>query len=61
LTIQKGNLHDKKHFAHTFNVAEKVLDKGSILIFDCGDNTKTNKKMVLDAMSIERNDKKILI
>jgi transposase len=46
LTIQKGNVPDKTHFDHTFNVAKKVLEKGSILIFDCGANTKTNKKMV---------------
>ena len=46
LTIQKGNVQDKTHFNHTFNVAKKVLEKGSILIFDCGANTKTNKKMV---------------
>ncbi len=37
---------DKTHFNHTFNVAKKVLEKGSILIFDCGANTKTNKKMI---------------
>jgi transposase len=49
LTIQKGNVQDKKHFNHIFNVAKKVLDKGSVLIFDCGANTKTNKKMVRDA------------
>ncbi len=46
LTIQKGNVQDKTHFDHIFNVAKKVLEKGSILIFDCGANTKTNKKMV---------------
>jgi transposase len=46
LTIQKGNVQDKTHFNHTFNVAKKVLEKGSVLIFDCGANTKTNKKMV---------------
>ncbi len=46
LIIQKGNVQDKTHFNHTFNVAKKVLEKGSILIFDCGANTKTNKKMV---------------
>ena len=49
LTIQKGNVQDKKHFDHTFNVAKKVLDKGSILIFDCGANTKKNKEMIRDA------------
>ncbi len=46
LIIQKGNVQDKTHFNHTFNVAKKVLEKGSILIFDCGANTKTNKKIV---------------
>lgn len=46
LTIQKGNVQDKTHFEHIFNVTKKVLEKGSILIFDCGANTKTNKKMV---------------
>jgi transposase len=48
LTIQKGNVQDKKHFDHIFKVAKKVIDKGSIVIFDCGANTKTNKKMVRD-------------
>ena len=48
LTIQKGNVQDKKHFKHTFNLASKVLDPGSLMIFDCGGNTKENKKMVLE-------------
>ncbi|MFH1322561.1 MAG: hypothetical protein ABIH80_01840 [Methanobacteriota archaeon] len=46
LTIQKGNVQDKTHFDHIFNVAKKVLGEGSILIFDCGANTKTNKNKV---------------
>ncbi len=49
LTIQKGNLQDKKHFNHIFNVARKVLDEGSLLIFDCGANTKKNKELIRDA------------
>ncbi len=49
LTIQKGNVQDKKHFNHIFNAAKKVLDKGSILIFDCGANTKKNKEMIREA------------
>ena len=48
LTIQKGNVQDKKHFKFTFNVASKVLEPGSLVIFDCGGNTKENKKMVLE-------------
>jgi len=47
LTIQRGNVQDKKHFRYTFNVAKKVLEKNSLLIFDCGGNTKENKEMVL--------------
>ena len=47
LTIQKGNVQDKKHFKYTFNIASKVLKLGSLIIFDCGGNTKKNKKMVL--------------
>ena len=47
LTIQKGNVQDKKHFKYTFNVVKKVIEIGSLLIFDCGGNTKKNKKMVL--------------
>jgi len=47
LTIQKGNVQDKKHFKHTFNVLKKVIENGSLIIFDCGGNTKENKAMVL--------------
>lgn len=47
LTIQKGNVQDKKHFRYTFNVVKKILDKNSLLIFDCGGNTKENKEMIL--------------
>ncbi len=46
LTIQKGNVQDKTHFDHIFKTVTKVLGEGSILIFDCGANTKTNKKMI---------------
>jgi transposase len=48
LSIQKGNVQDKKHFRYTLDLAGKVLDKGSILIFDCGANTKENKRLVLE-------------
>lgn len=46
LTIQKGNEHDAKHFTHLFNIARRVLDPGSLLIMDCGGNTKTNKEKI---------------
>jgi len=43
LTIQKGNVQDKTHFDHIFKTVTKVLGEGSILIFDCGANTKQIK------------------
>src|SRR3989344_4905342 len=49
LTIQTGNLQDKKHFKVLFDVAEKILEPKSLLIFDCGANTKENKKKILGA------------
>lgn len=48
LTIQKGNVQDKKHFSFMLKTVEKVLDKNSLLIFDCGGNTKKNKQNVID-------------
>ena len=48
LTIQRGNLPDKKHFRLLLRMAEAILDSGSVVIFDCGANTKANKKLVRD-------------
>jgi transposase len=48
LTIQKGNVCDKKHFKFMLSTVKKVLDKKSLLIFDCGGNTKENKKRIID-------------
>ncbi len=47
LTIQKGNTQDKKHMQFLLNVAKHVLMKGSLLIFDTGANSKTNKERIL--------------
>ncbi|MDI6809929.1 MAG: transposase [Candidatus Eisenbacteria bacterium] len=46
LTIQKGNVPDQKHFGFMLRTAEAVLRPGSVLIFDCGANSKSNKKLV---------------
>lgn len=46
LTIQKGNVQDKKHFKFMLRTVKKVLDKGDVLVFDCGGNTKENKKKI---------------
>ena len=46
LTIQKGNVQDKKHFRFMLKTVKKVLPEGSVLIFDCGGNTRKNKERV---------------
>lgn len=46
LTIQKGNVQDKKHFKFMLKTVKKILDEESVLVFDCGGNTKDNKKKV---------------
>jgi transposase len=46
LTIQKGNVQDKKHFKFMLNTVKHILEEGSLLIFDCGGNTEINKKKV---------------
>lgn len=49
LTIQKGNVQDRKHFRIMLRTAKAVLEKGSVLIYDCGANTKKNRELVRDA------------
>jgi transposase len=46
LTVQKGNVQDKKHFRLMLKIVKKVLPEDSALIFDCGGNTKENKVKV---------------
>lgn len=46
LTIQKGNVNDVKHFNSMLKISKKVLDEGSVLVFDCGGNSKKNKKNI---------------
>ena len=48
LTIQKGNVCDKTHFKFMLNTVKKVLDEKSLLIFDCGGNTKKNKEKIIE-------------
>lgn len=49
LTIQKGNVQDKKHMSYMIKTLKKVLEPGDFLIFDCGGNTNKNKKEILDS------------
>jgi transposase len=46
LTIQKGNVPDKDHFRFMLRTASAVLDEESLLIFDCGANSKKNKQAI---------------
>ena len=46
LTIQKGNVQDKKHFKFMLKMVKHLLKEDSILIFDCGGNTEQNKGKV---------------
>ncbi len=46
LTIQKGNIVDKKHMRVMLKTVSKVLEPDSLLIFDCGANTKAIKKKI---------------
>ncbi len=46
LTVQRGNVVDKKHFPFMLRTASAVLEPNSLLIFDCGANTKANKAKI---------------
>ena len=46
LTIQKGNVQDKKHFKFMLKTVKHLLKEDSLLIFDCGGNTEINKKKI---------------
>ena len=46
ITIQRGNVQDKKHFRYLLNLCSKILEENSLLIFDCGANSKANKEKI---------------
>lgn len=48
LTIQKGNVQDKTHMKSMIRLCSKILPRNSLLVFDCGGNTKANKQAILD-------------
>ena len=48
LTIQKGNVQDKKHMNFMLKISGKILEKGSLLIFDCGGNTEGNRDKIIE-------------
>ncbi len=47
LTIQKGNVADKKHMKRMIRLCSKILLPQSLLTFDCGGNTKKVKEKIL--------------
>jgi transposase len=46
LTIQKGNIQDRKHFKLMLGLCSKTLPENSLLIFDCGANTRKNEQKI---------------
>ena len=48
LTIQRGNVQDKTHMREMLRVCTKILDKGSLLMFDCGANTPKVKDTIVE-------------
>jgi transposase len=46
ITIQRGNVQDKRHIRTLLNVTSRVLEENSLLIFDAGANSKANKKRI---------------
>ena len=44
ITIQRGNVQDKKHMKQMLKIISKVIPESSLLIFDAGANTKKNKQ-----------------
>lgn len=49
ITIQKGNVQDKKHMGFMLKLIKRVLEKGSLAIFDCGGNTEGVKKDIISS------------
>jgi len=47
LTIQKGNIVDKIQMNKTLKLIPKVFEPKSLLVFDCGANTKENKNKIV--------------
>ena len=48
ITIQKGNVQDKKHMREMFRLVSAILSEGSLLIFDTGANTEENKQKIYE-------------
>ncbi len=47
LTVNKGNLHDTKHFIDTYQQIKRKLKSGSLVIFDKGAHSRENLNLIL--------------
>ena len=47
LTVNKGNLHDTKHFVDTYQQIKRKLKSDSLVIFDKGAHSKENLNLIL--------------
>lgn len=47
LTVNKGNLHDTRHFVDTYQQIKRKLKSGSLVIFDKGAHSKENLDLIL--------------
>lgn len=47
LTVNKGNLHDTKHFVDTYQQIKRKLKSGSLVTFDKGAHSKDNLDLIL--------------
>jgi len=47
LTVNKGNLHDTKHFVETYQQIKRKLKSDSLVIFDKGAHSKDNLDLIL--------------
>ncbi len=47
LTIQRGNLQDKLHMREMLKVSLRILEKGSLIMFDCGGNSPWVKDKII--------------
>ncbi|MDL5504125.1 MAG: IS1634 family transposase [Candidatus Methanoperedens sp.] len=48
LTVNKGNLHDTKHFVDTYHQIKRKLKSDSLIIFDKGAHSKENLNLILE-------------
>ena len=48
LTIQRGNVQDKLHMREMLKVSMKILEKGSLFMYDCGGNSPWVKDKIVE-------------